>query len=127
MHPYPVRMNLIERLSARSAIRLAAVACVVAIAILSLTPTEHMVRTSLGGHTEHFLAYAIWGWLCAVTCGVRRHQFAIFALIAAYAGLLEFLQRMVPGRHSGVDDFFFSAAGAALGTAIALVTARFLK
>ena len=42
----------------RVALRLAAWSCIVLIAVLSLLPAEEMVRTSLGGHVEHMLAYA---------------------------------------------------------------------
>jgi hypothetical protein len=42
----------------RMAFRVAAWSCVVLIAVLSLLPAEEMVRTSLGGHVEHMLAYA---------------------------------------------------------------------
>ena len=116
-------MDLIARKPIRLLIRIAAVACVVAIAILSLTPRAHMVRTSLGGHFEHTLAYLVCAWLCVVTCKSWRHRVAIFGLLMAFAGLLEFLQSMVPGRHSGFDDFIFSAAGGAAGALAALLMA----
>ena len=117
-------MGLIDREPVRLLIRIAAVACVVAIAILSLTPRAHMVRTSLGGHFEHTLAYLVCAWLCVVTFKPWRQRVAIFGLLLAYAGLLEFLQSMVQGRHSGFDDFAFSTAGAAAGALAAFLMAR---
>jgi hypothetical protein len=38
-------------------LQLGAWACVVALAFLSLLPADEMVRTSLGGHVEHAIAY----------------------------------------------------------------------
>jgi VanZ family protein len=117
-------MDLFARKPVRRWIRIAAAACVVAIAILSLTPREHMVRTSLGGHTEHVIAYLICAWFCLLTCNAWRHRLIIYSLLLAYAGLLEFLQSMVPGRHSGFDDFIFSAAGATAGALAAILMGR---
>ena len=117
-------MDLLERKPIRLTIRIAAAACVVAIAILSLTPRAHLVRTSLGGHIEHVIAYVVCAWLCLLTCNLWRHRLVIYGLLLAYAGLLEFLQSMVPGRHSGFDDFVFSAAGATAGALAALLMGR---
>jgi VanZ family protein len=117
-------MMVLERPRIRLAIRIAAWACVVAIAILSLTPGDKMVRTSLSGHAEHALAYAGCGWLCLLTCRIRRHQAAIIGLLVGYAGVLEWLQLWVPGRHSGLDDFAFSSIGVAVGAVAAFVTVR---
>jgi VanZ family protein len=117
-------MTLIAGKPIRTWIRIAAVLCIVAIAILSLTPRENMIRTSLGGHAEHVLAYSICAWFCIVTCDLRRQQIAIFGALVAYAGILECLQLWVPGRHFGLDDFAASAIGVTLGTVAALLTIR---
>src|SRR5581483_6592617 len=105
----------LEKPRIRAAIRAAAWICVIAIAILSLTPREHLYRTSLGGHFVHVIAYAGCAWLCLVTCGRRRTEITIAGLLVAYAGVLEILQLWVPGRHSGLDDLAASATGVAAG------------
>ena len=114
-------MKLIEREPVRLSLRAAAVGCLVAIAILSLTPPAHLVRTSLGGHAEHVFAYLVCAWLCLVTFKPWRFRVLIFGLLLPYAGLLEFLQSMVPGRHSAFNDFIFSAGGVMVGAIASLL------
>jgi len=90
---------------------------IVAIGVLSLLPKEEMVRTGLGGHIEHVLAYAGTAAVVAYAYGVRRAPVFTVGLIA-YAGVLEFLQRFSPGRVSSIEDFAFSAIGVLLGLAL---------
>lgn len=90
--------------------------CVILLAVLSLLPAEKMIRTSLGGHIEHVIAYGgtalligsgypAWGW--------KR----IATLLGIYAGILELLQNFSPGRHPAVLDWLSSSAGALIGIA----------
>ena len=94
-------------------IRFAAWACVALVAVLSLTPSAHIERTSLGGQVEHLIAYAIAGAM--LTVGYQG--ISPIALLVAYAGLLEYLQQFSPGRTSQARDFAFSTIGCVLGLA----------
>ena len=83
--------------------------------LLSWTPGNYMVRTSLSGHLEHALAYALSGAFMFAVLPRRCASWQVAAGLAAYAGLLEWGQMLVPGRHSAFEDFAFSAAGGIIG------------
>jgi VanZ family protein len=94
----------------------AAWSCIVALAVLSLIPKEHMLRTGLGGHIEHIFAYLGTALVVASAYGSRRWH--IVAGLIAYAGTLELLQNFSPGRTPAVEDFAFSSIGVLLGVAL---------
>jgi len=101
----------------------------VALMLASWTPGTHMVRSGfLSGHLEHALCYAASGaFLLAVLAG-RCAAWQVAASVSAYAGVLELGQLIAPGRHAGVDDFVFSAAGAVVGVlACAALRRRFAR
>jgi hypothetical protein len=94
--------------------RPAAWTCVAAIAALSLTPSDAVVRTGLGGHVEHTVAYAGTTFLAAAAYGGWMR---VAASMLAYAGALELLQHFSPGRTPSLVDYMFSAAGTVIGAA----------
>ena|SRR4051794_8711837 len=96
-------------------------ACVVALALLSLTPGEIMVRTSAPGLAEHVVAYLGTGTVAAFGYARRASYTHIAAFLIAYAGLLEIGQHWIPGRHSAFIDFMASSAGAISGLIIATI------
>ena len=98
--------------------RWAAWVCVAAIAPLSLTPAEAVVRTGLGGHVEHAVAYAGTTFLVAAAYGGRAR---IIAGMLAYAAALEFLQHFSPGRTPSLADFASSAIGIMAGVGARLL------
>jgi VanZ family protein len=100
----------------------AAWSCIVALAVLSLIPREHMLRTGLGGHIEHVLAYLGTALVVASAYGSRRLSIVIG--LVAYAGTLELLQNFSPGRTPAVEDFAFSSIGVLLGLALFTVADR---
>ena len=103
--------------------RTAAWSCVVAITLLSLLPGEEMVRTDLGGHVEHVLAYSITVLIAAYAYNsIAPYQ--VFGALTLLAACLEYLQRFSPGRHSRLIDFLFSALGVGVGAAIFIITRR---
>ena len=76
-----------------AALRFASLSCIMLLAVLSLLPGEHMVRTGLPGRLEHFIAYAGSG---AVTWGGYGDRYGTMEVIGfywAYAGILEYLQQ----------------------------------
>jgi VanZ family protein len=98
-------------------------ACVAAIAPLSLTPAEAVVRTGLGGHVEHAVAYAGTTFLVAAAYGGRAR---IIIGMLAYAAALEFLQHFSPGRTPSLVDFASGAIGITVGVASATLLQRWL-
>jgi VanZ family protein len=99
--------------------------CVVILAVLSLLPGEVMVRTSLPGKVEHFIAYAGSAAIAMVGYGWIRGGTGIVGCLWVYAAILEYLQNFSPGRHAGVMDVATSALGALCGgVAILLLRAR---
>lgn len=87
-----------------------------ALLIASWTPGEEMIRTGvLSGRMEHLLAYGISGAFTFAMLAERCALAWIAIALVAYAGLLEFGQAFVPGRHAKLADFLFSAIGAVLG------------
>lgn len=100
--------------------RAAAWSCIVAITLLSLFPGEEMVRTDLGGHVEHVLAYSITALIVAYAYNsIAPYQ--VFGALIVFAACLEYLQRFSPGRHSRLIDFAFSALGVVVGAAIFII------
>jgi VanZ family protein len=107
----------------KAAGRLAAWTCIGAIAVLSLIPGDEMIRTSVGGHIEHAVAYAGTSFLVAAAYGRWRR---VVAGLLVYAGALEMLQHFSPGRTPSVVDYLFSAIGVVLGVAALGLLARVL-
>ena len=85
--------------------------CVALIAYLSLIPDDMEVRTAMPPGLEHAVAYAGTMSLLAIaypTWSVLR----ITTALAAYSGLMEFLQMFSHGRHPGLDGVVWSSGGA---------------
>lgn len=92
----------------------ACVGTIIALAVVSLLPADSLQRTELGGHGEHLLAYTGVGALLGIG-GSRRTWLPLLLALISYAGLLEGLQLLVPGRNSQIGDFLYSAIGVVLG------------
>jgi VanZ family protein len=96
-------------------VHLAAVACLIALPLLSLLPADQIERTGAGKNVEHFIAYFGTGLL--LTLGIadpRRRLYAALALVAL-AGTLEVAQSFTLTRSSELAQFLGGAAGAAAG------------
>jgi VanZ family protein len=87
------------------------------VGVLSLMPKAYMIRTDLGGHVEHVLAYSGTAIIVATAYGARNWLGIAVGLIG-YAGVLELLQNFSPGRTASVRDFACSASGVLLGLAL---------
>ena len=99
--------------------------CVILLAVLSLLPSQAMVRTGLPGRLEHFVAYAGSAAIAMAGYGASRGGMQIIGGFWVYAGILEYLQHFSPGRHPAIEDFAASALGALCGgLAIALLWRR---
>jgi len=91
---------------------------IAALAVLSWTPGDYMIRTGADGHLEHVAAYVLASAVAALGYGRRKGYTQIGAAYCVYAGLLELGQIVVPGRHAGFDDFAASSIGALLGVSL---------
>ena len=98
-------------------LRLMAWCCVILLAVLSLLPAEEMVRTSLGGHVEHAVAYAGTAFLIGLSYPTWKWK-RIASPMVIYAGILELLQNFSPGRHPAVLDWLSSSVGALIGITV---------
>jgi VanZ family protein len=99
--------------------------CVILLAVLSLLPSQAMVRTGISGRLEHFVAYAGSAAVAMAGYGASRGGMEIIGGLWVYAGVLEYLQHFSPGRHPAIEDFAASALGALCGgLAIALLWRR---
>ena len=95
--------------------RLGAVACLIALPILSLLPADEIERTGAGKNVEHFIAYAGTGLL--LTLGIanpRRRVMAALALVLL-AGTPEVAQSFTLTRSAEVAQFLSSTCGAGAG------------
>lgn len=110
---------LSERLTQRNVL-FATGLCYVAIAGLSLVPEAWRPHAfGMSDTVEHLVAYTIVGFLTAMVMRASIATPLLFAMIAAYAGILEIGQMLVPCRQASLLDFGSSALGAALGIWIA--------
>jgi VanZ family protein len=104
----------------RAACRLVAWGIICTIALASLMPATHLVRSPAGGQAEHVAAYTASALSMAVA--YRSTSFGLIAArLAAFAASLEYLQRFSPGRRSSVADFAFSGIGIVLGGLLSVV------
>jgi VanZ family protein len=101
----------------RTSLRFLTWACVVLLAVLSLTPLEEIevVRTDLPGQVEHIIAYAGSTAIAMAGYGLNRGAARIIGCFWLYAGVLEYLQNFSPGRNPALVDFAASAFGALCG------------
>jgi VanZ family protein len=90
------------------------IACIAALAALAWLPAGAVMRTALGGHAEHFVAWLGTTIVMGLTCQ-GRSRLAQAVLLVVYAAVLEAGQLQASGRHASLHDFAFSAAGVATG------------
>jgi len=96
-------------------IRAAAWGCLAVLCLLSWLPGDEMVRTGLGGHIEHAIAYMGATAIIAFAYAGRFGAAMVVTALVLYAGLMEAGQVFAPGRHAAIWDFLASASGVGLG------------
>lgn len=99
--------------------RLLSIVGLVLITVLSLVPGDLQVRTPLPKTVEHFGAYLGVALVLAIGRPSIRYAVAVALVLTGFAGIMEFLQELVPGRDAGYRDFFGSALGAGAGAVLA--------
>jgi len=103
--------------------RAVALAAVAFIVIASLVPAPSRPHVGVPGELEHFAAYLLTGYACGMGWPSRADRLRSALALIALAGLLEFLQLWVPGRHCEVIAALISGAGAAIGVMCAALIA----
>lgn len=84
-----------------------------AIVILSIVPRDLRPVTGVPHHVEHFIPYLAMGF--AFGLGYDRKHNVLALLLVSFCGLIEILQRFVPGRHARLSDFVVDALAACIG------------
>jgi VanZ family protein len=97
---------------------------ILTLSVLSLLPGTERPHTGMPAQIEHVVAYCGTGLIVGALAldWVRRLGWA--AALIALAGVLEFLQKFVPGRTSQLIDWIASSSGAIIGVGVALALAR---
>ena len=101
--------------------RLLSIVGLVLITVLSLVPGDLQIRTPLPKTVEHFGAYLGVALVLAIGQPSVRYAVAVALVLTGFAGVMEYLQELVPGRNAGYLDFVGSALGAGTGAALAHV------
>ena len=98
-----------------------------ALAVASLVPGQYRPSSVILPDTvEHALAYLLVGGLSVLATRITDVARAawIASAIAAYAGVLELCQALLPGRVASVEDFIASAIGGVIGISLATLSRR---
>jgi VanZ family protein len=95
-----------------------------AIVILTVVPPSFRPVTGLPHALEHFVMFA----LCGGAFGLAYRLRGIFegAALVAFAGAIELLQLIVPGRHARLSDFVVDAIASCVGVLIGRTTSFML-
>ena len=84
--------------------------------LASWTPRPYIPRSGiLSGQVEHLVAYGLSAALMLAMLVERHAAWRVAVALLALAGLLEFGQTFIPGRHAALGDFYFSAVGVLVG------------
>lgn len=92
------------------------------IVALSLSPPSMRPITGAPSSVEHLVIFAVCGF--AFGLGYRNgHVLQAFALFI-FSGVIEILQRLVPGRHARLSDFVIDVTASCVGICIGLLLLR---
>jgi VanZ family protein len=89
--------------------------CAIVFAALAWLPANAMTRTSLGGHTEHLIAYLGAATLMGFATRTTPRLVVLCLLLIGYAAILEAGQFYAVGRQASLQDFAFSSSGVLIG------------
>jgi VanZ family protein len=107
------------------AIRLAAAAAAVVIAVASLSPQAPAIATGFGDKLDHLAAYTVLTVLMALGWAERVSVGIIVGIVVGFGGLLELLQAFSPGRQPDWADFTVNTTGCLIGLAAAVLIRRY--
>jgi VanZ family protein len=107
--------NIASTFGGKIMVRLAAVAVVLTICVLSLIPGHYRPHTAVPSQLEHVAAYVVAASALFLAFSDRLPLFRIVLLLTAYGALLELCQLGIPGRNFRVVDVAADFFGALLG------------
>jgi VanZ family protein len=96
-------------------------ACVAAVSVLSLTPSDALPGIELWDKLQHVLAYLILAVTGAVAFPGRRSLPWLAVGLLILGCVLEAIQAFIPSRTASFDDAIANAIGVGLGLVIARV------
>jgi VanZ family protein len=94
------------------------IGCVIALGALAWLPANAMMRTTLGGHAEHLIAYLCTATVMGFATRTTRWLVAQCLLLIGYAAILEAGQLYAIGRQASFQDFAFSSSGVLIGATL---------
>jgi VanZ family protein len=111
-----LRFGLPTKAGIREILRGVAWIVILALVMISLAPASLRPRTGISHNFEHFGAFLVAGvfWGFAYTEGLRLW----FGPVLIFAGSIELLQLLVPGRHARFTDFVVDTLGGYAGILI---------
>lgn len=118
-------MSCIQRLCITPTDKLA-LSWLAVVTFLSLTPLQTVPEIHGGDKLGHFAAYALLGFLSALSRKSHQAVIGFLSMILLYSGLIELIQPYVD-RHMEFGDFAANASGTVCGGAIAYVFWAFRK
>jgi VanZ family protein len=87
-----------------------------AVTFMTLGPARFRPHFAITHDGEHALAFILLG--LAFALAYPRHRMPIAGISVILIGILELLQRLVPGRHARLEDFAVDALAALIGFAL---------
>jgi len=103
-------------------LRLLPWALLAAVAFATLSPIEMRPVATADPDYERMAAYAVLGGIFLLAA--PRHPARLVLAIVVVAGLLEWLQNFVPGRHGELHDFGVKSAATLAGVMVAMLVRR---
>lgn len=94
----------------------------VAIVVLSVVPPTLRPETGLPHSLEHFGIFFTTG--AAFGLAYHRSYLLLLPVLVIFAGCIEILQLIVPGRHARLSDFIVDALAVFVGAVMALLMRR---
>ena len=110
-------MNCVIPVTMTIALKIFAWLLAAAVTFATLGPPRYRPHSDFGQDGEHTLAFVLLG--LAFGLAYTRNRPLTAAIAVAMTGVLELLQRWVPGRHARLEDFVVDALAACAGLAVA--------
>jgi VanZ family protein len=95
------------------AVRIAAWCLATLIVVLSVVPPGLRPETSAPHDLEHFIIF--WATGALFRLGYSFHSNLLVILFVIFAGVVEILQLVAPGRHARLSDFLVDALAMCIG------------
>jgi hypothetical protein len=120
-------MTLLRHMPAVLALRIVAWCGLFLLAVFMLIPGAGRPQVLSSGLIEHFLAFGLISFALSCGCWHLRHPWIAPTGLTGYAGALEALQGLVPGRDAKLIDFMMSTSGIWAAFGACLVAMPLLK